>query len=168
MILWFTKLESGFVRVGSKVNTFDAIAFYEQGKNAISCGDKLNQHPLNDCPFCRTDLSQILFGNELAIVVWDAYPVSPGHALIIPRRHITDFFQTTRKERGAISDLLESIKSEIVRRYRPSGFNLGVNVGESAGQTIEHTHMHVIPRYFGDVQDPRGGIRGVIPSKRNY
>lgn len=123
---------------------------------------------MNNCPFCKLVPTQLLFGNELAIAVWDAYPVSAGHTLIFPRRHIADFFQTTRKERTAILDLLELVKSEIDVRYRPSGFNLGVNVGEIAGQTIGHTHMHVIPRYVGDVQDPRGGIRGVIPSKRVY
>lgn len=118
------------------------------------------------CPFCTSE--GIVLRNELAYVRQDKYPVTPGHCLIIPFRHVADFFATTEEERRAILALTEAAKQMLDREYAPAGYNLGVNVGEVAGQTIPHVHLHLIPRYVGDVADPRGGVRGVIPVPQNY
>ncbi|HJJ39291.1 MAG TPA: HIT family protein [Methanocorpusculum sp.] len=118
------------------------------------------------CPFCTP--SDILFENEYAYVKEDAYPVSPGHLLIISKRHVKDWFTLTDTEQNAINELLRQAKSYLDETYHPDGYNIGINCGEAAGQTIFHVHMHVIPRYAGDVQNPRGGVRAVISAKQNY
>lgn len=118
------------------------------------------------CPFCPP--KGALLENELAYVIRDRFPASPGHLLILPRRHVADWFETTEQERLALFALADAAKAWLDREYRPDGFNLGVNVGEVAGQTIFHVHLHLIPRYRGDVAVPRGGVRGVIPSKQSY
>lgn len=116
------------------------------------------------CPFCHPD--QIVFSNELALAIYDKYPVSPGHMLIIPIRHTADIFSTTPEERQAMYDILEKCKSMLDEKMSPDGYNIGINCGESAGQTIFHVHLHLIPRYKGDTDNPRGGIRGVVPHAR--
>ena len=118
------------------------------------------------CPFCS--LEGALLRNQLAYARYDRFPVAAGHLLIIPLRHVADFFSTTIDERNAIVALIDPARMLIEREHRPDGYNLGVNVGEAAGQTIFHVHLHVIPRYTGDVLNPRGGVRGVIPSRQNY
>jgi len=119
-----------------------------------------------DCPFCHPD--GVLFGNELAFVKPDKFPVNPGHLLIVPRRHVTDFFLTTAEERTAMLSLLDKAKKYLDGQHAPDGYNVGANVGEVAGQTIMHVHLHLIPRYKGDLENPRGGVRGVIPSRQSY
>ncbi len=119
------------------------------------------------CPFCNEGL-EIVCENGFAFAIYDKYPVNQGHILIIPKRHVSDFFETTPEEREAISALLQECKSIIDKSYSPDGYNIGVNVGKTAGQTIFHVHVHLIPRYEGDMTDPRGGVRGVIPEKRIY
>ena len=119
-----------------------------------------------NCPFCHPD--SILFENDLAYVQLDKYPVNPGHLLIIPRRHIADFFLTTGAEKAALLSLLNEAKLYLDGKHAPAGYNVGINVGEVAGQTISHVHVHLIPRYQGDVENPRGGVRGVIPSRQCY
>jgi diadenosine tetraphosphate (Ap4A) HIT family hydrolase len=124
---------------------------------------------MKSCPFCtRIAENQIIVENELAAALSDSYPVSPGHTLIVPRRHIEDFLELTQEEQAAVWALVAPVRQEIERSRVPSGYNIGVNIGEAAGQTIAHTHLHVIPRYSGDVEDPRGGIRWVIPKKVVY
>jgi diadenosine tetraphosphate (Ap4A) HIT family hydrolase len=118
------------------------------------------------CPFCQP--AEILQENELAYVIRDKFPVNPGHLLILPRRHVGDWFGTTAQERLAILELTDAAKARLDLDHHPDGYNLGINVGEAAGQTIHHVHLHLIPRYCGDVADPRGGVRGVIPSKQSY
>ena len=118
------------------------------------------------CIFCNQE--EIILKNELAWARYDKYPVSPGHLLIITKRHVADFFDTTIEERRALNDLLEECKKMLDREYRPDGYNIGVNCGTAAGQTIMHLHIHLIPRYQGDIDNPRGGVRGVIPDKRIY
>lgn len=98
----------------------------------------------------------------------DSYPVSDGHALIIPYRHFSNYFDATDSERISIIQLMDQTKRAWEERFAPDGYNVGVNVGEAAGQTVPHLHVHLIPRYKGDVDDPRGGIRGVIPRKQRY
>jgi diadenosine tetraphosphate (Ap4A) HIT family hydrolase len=120
------------------------------------------------CLFCDPPDERLFFSDHLVAGLWDGYPVSPGHALLIPRRHVYTWFEATAEERTALMDALDKAKAEIERHHRPEGYNIGVNCGAAAGQTIFHLHVHLIPRYFGDVTDPRGGVRHVIPDKANY
>jgi diadenosine tetraphosphate (Ap4A) HIT family hydrolase len=120
------------------------------------------------CPFCATPPDRILEATPHAFVVLDAYPVSPGHTLVISRRHVMDIFDLTECEIGDMLRLIRSARERLNHTRQPSGYNIGVNVGRSAGQTIMHVHVHVIPRYPGDTVDPMGGVRGVIPGKAHY
>ena len=120
------------------------------------------------CPFCTLSASRIVAENELAVVVRDAFPVSPGHTLIIPRRHVRSFFDLTGDERTAMLTLLDSAKAELESEVHPDGYNIGINDGPAAGQTVAHVHLHLIPRYSGDSPDPRGGVRWVLPIKAKY
>lgn len=119
-----------------------------------------------NCPFCCPE--GVLFENELAYAKPDKYPVNPGHLLIIPKRHVADFFLTTEEEKVALLSLLDKAKQFLDGKHAPAGYNVGINVGEVAGQTISHVHLHLIPRYQDDMQNPRGGVRGVIPAQQNY
>lgn len=121
---------------------------------------------LSDCPFCSED--DAIVKSEHAYARFDKYPVNPGHVLVIPRRHVASFFETSQSERREMLNLVDEMKSFLDRRYSPDGYNIGVNVGETSGQTIMHVHVHLIPRYKGDIPNPRGGVRGVIPSKQSY
>lgn len=125
---------------------------------------------MNECPFCSysNNKSDMLLSNELAFVIADRFPVNRGHLLVIPFRHIQSVFALTSHEKLAIFALLEQARILLDQEYAPNGYNIGVNVGEAAGQTILHTHIHLIPRYAGDVSNPRGGVRGVIPSRQSY
>ena len=119
-----------------------------------------------DCPFCRDP--EIIVENELAYADYDSYPVSPGHCLIITRRHVAEYFQATTEEKRAIWALVDEMKTIIDREYKPDAYNVGVNIGKTAGQSVPHVHIHMIPRYTGDVENPQGGVRGVIPHKQKY
>lgn len=119
------------------------------------------------CPFCNKNLS-VVRENELAYAIYDKYPVNKGHILIITKRHISSYFETSTKERKAILEIIDECKAILDDTYSPDGYNIGINCGETAGQTIFHLHVHLIPRYKGDIEDPKGGVRGVIPEKRMY
>jgi len=119
-----------------------------------------------DCPFCGKP--EIVIENELAFAHYDSYPVSAGHCLIIPHRHVAEYFQATAEEKASIWALVDEMKIIIDREYKPDAYNIGVNIGETAGQSVPHIHIHLIPRYKGDVENPRGGVRGVIPHKQKY
>ena len=119
-----------------------------------------------DCPFCHADGA--VFQNGLAFALPDKSPVTPGHMLLIPRRHVADRFETTAEVRRNLLALADESRAWLLKERAPDGFNLGVNVGEAAGQTVFHVHLHLIPRYRGDVANPRGGVRGVIPAHQNY
>jgi ATP adenylyltransferase len=121
------------------------------------------------CPFCDVQGRGVVAENSLAIMIEDAFPVTEGHLLAIPRRHVPDYFDLRQPERNAIQRLLEEGR-RIVRERHPdvSGFNVGINSGAAAGQTIFHCHVHLIPRRVGDVENPRGGVRGVVPEKKDY
>ncbi len=110
----------------------------------------------------------MLSRNEFAIAIRDAYPVAPGHTLVIPLRHVPSFFDTTLEERGAMLELLDAAKKQLQSEFAPAGYNIGINDGAAAGQTVGHLHVHLIPRYNGDQHDPRGGVRWVIPEKAAY
>ena len=118
------------------------------------------------CPFCHQ--IEPVISNELAYARYDKYPVGDGHLLIIPFRHVSSYFDTTPEEKDAMHSLLEDARFLLDRDKSPAGYNIGINVGEPAGQTVMHVHMHLIPRYEGDMDDPRGGVRGVIPERQKY
>ena len=120
------------------------------------------------CPFCSLSLDRILLSSASAIALRDAYPISPGHTLIVPRRHIGSFFEATAQERAELLALLDEAKLELDAQFTPAAFNIGINDGPAAGQTVPHLHIHLIPRYVGDRIDPRGGVRWIIPDKADY
>lgn len=124
--------------------------------------------PAVACPFCRPDTHRILFAEDLAFAYRDGHPVSPGHTLIVAKRHVGSWFDLLEDERAAVSRLLDATRERIVADHHPDGFNLGINDGAAAGQTVPHLHIHLIPRYEGDRDDPRGGVRWVLPDKAAY
>jgi diadenosine tetraphosphate (Ap4A) HIT family hydrolase len=119
-------------------------------------------------PFLEAPESAWVASNERAFALRDRFPVSPGHTLVVPRRLIATWFEATPEERSAIFELVDEVKRALDLELRPDGYNIGINAGEAAGQTVMHLHVHVIPRYRGDVDDPRGGVRHVIPGKGYY
>jgi diadenosine tetraphosphate (Ap4A) HIT family hydrolase len=121
-----------------------------------------------NCPFCNLDNTRSRLSNVHAIAIYDGFPVSPGHCLIIPKRHIASFFEATREEQAALLDLLAEMQEALLKERNPDGFNIGINIGEAAGQTVMHLHIHLIPRYAGDLPDPRGGVRWIFPDKAAY
>ena len=133
---------------------------------------------MNECFFCKLKNgfyndknqkpSKYVLENELALGRFDDFPVNPGHMEFVTKRHVETFFDTTQEERIAIFELIDQAKQMLDEQYHPDGYNLGINCGTSAGQTVMHVHVHLIPRYKGDVANPRGGVRGVIPEKQSY
>lgn len=120
------------------------------------------------CLFCHLPDGRIVDSSALALVIRDAYPVSPGHTLIIPKRHIGSFFEATSEERQELLALLDQAQLKLLEELSPDAFNIGINDGAAAGQTIAHLHIHLIPRYLNDQADPRGGVRWIIPEKAKY
>jgi diadenosine tetraphosphate (Ap4A) HIT family hydrolase len=120
------------------------------------------------CPFCSLPPDRILFERETALTIRDGFPVSSGHTLIILRRHVASFFEVTDAERADLMALLAAARDDLEREVRPAGYNIGINDGAAAGQTVPHLHIHLIPRYEGDRDDPRGGVRWVLPDKAAY
>lgn len=119
------------------------------------------------CPFCNLEREKIL-ETEMSFAFYDGFPVNEGHALIIPKRHTANYFDLSLEEQKDCIDLLNRVKGIVQEKYNPAGFNVGININEAAGQTVPHVHIHLIPRYNGDVEEPRGGVRGVIPGKKLY
>ncbi|MDD4847171.1 MAG: bifunctional class I SAM-dependent methyltransferase/HIT family protein [Bacteroidales bacterium] len=123
----------------------------------------------SDCPFCNLAKDkELLCETATAFAFFDGFPVSKGHTLIVPKRHVASYFDLSTHEQRALWLLTNRCKKILEKRHNPDGFNVGINVGESAGQSIFHVHIHIIPRYKGDVANPRGGVRCVIPNKQNY
>jgi len=120
-----------------------------------------------DCIFCNPK-REILAESAHALAFFDSYPVSRGHALVVPKRHVITLFDLTEEEYAGCFGLVRPLKDPLLARFAPDGFNVGANCGEAAGQSVWHAHIHVIPRYQGDVANPRGGVRGVIPYKASY
>ena len=120
------------------------------------------------CPFCVLASNRVVHESELALCLRDAFPVSPGHTLIIPKRHVASFFEVTDAERADLMSLVAVAREDLDRQLRPAGYNIGINDGAAAGQTVPHLHIHLIPRYAGDCDDPRGGVRWVLPDKAAY
>ena len=123
---------------------------------------------MNDCPLCQVEQPRVIQETEHTLALWDAFPVSPGHALIIPRRHVPSWTDASPDERRELTDAIAVVRALIDERHRPAGYNVGFNDGPAAGQTVMHLHIHVIPRYPGDVPDPRGGVRWVLRGKARY
>ena len=109
-----------------------------------------------------------IFENSIGFVIFDNFPVSEGHSLIIPKRVYPNYFDSTEEEVRGLNELIFQTKDYLDKKFEPQGYNIGINCGQESGQTIDHVHIHLIPRYEGDVVDPRGGVRGVIPSKQSY
>jgi diadenosine tetraphosphate (Ap4A) HIT family hydrolase len=128
---------------------------------------EVKRDPNNPCLFCK-DPRGVSLEHALAYSARDTYAVSPGHTLVIPRRHVASFFDLTPDEVAAIMALINEEKKRIDAEFHPDGYNIGVNVGQAAGQSIFHVHIHLIPRYKGDVENPQGGVRHVIPRNAHY
>ena len=125
--------------------------------------------PNNPCLFCNAEQSGIAIENDLAYASYDSYPISNFHCLIIPKRHVKDYFELNNDELLACNDLIIKIKNEILQKDKTvKAFNIGTNVGKISGQSIMHCHIHLIPRREGDVENPQGGVRSVIPKKQHY
>ena len=124
------------------------------------------------CRFCNLDPSSAILSNGHAVAIADGFPVTPGHCLIVTRRHISSLFEATGEELSAIFELLAQVRQLLlapgVAGAAPDGFNIGINDGREAGQTVMHLHVHLIPRYAGDTEDPRGGVRWIMPVKAPY
>jgi diadenosine tetraphosphate (Ap4A) HIT family hydrolase len=122
-----------------------------------------------NCLFCeKIDDDKIIYQDSSWFAVYDNYPVSKGHVLLIPKRHVKTYFELNYVELASVGVNIGIIKRILDKKFNPTGYNIGINCGESAGQTIPHCHIHIIPRYDGDVEDPRGGVRGCIPEKMKY
>ncbi len=126
----------------------------------------------DDCIFCqivrKEKKTEIIAQFNHCFVIKDQYPVSPGHLLIIPYKHTEDWFSSSNEVKGEIVEVLDKLKKLLDIEYHPDGYNIGMNCGKAAGQTVMHLHVHLIPRFKDDMNDPRGGVRGVIPSKQKY
>jgi len=121
-----------------------------------------------DCIFCNIERDRIITENETAYAIYDIFPVNKGHMLIIPKKHIKDYFETNEQDKDGLWKLVDECKKIVDKEFNPDGYNIGINCGEAAGQTVMHLHIHLIPRYIGDIDNPKGGVRGVIPEKRVY
>lgn len=132
----------------------------------------MNEDDISSCPFCEIAVSashdRILAANEFAFLIRDGYPVTPGHSLVILKRHIGSFFDISAEERQALFDLVDEAKVKLDSEFKPTSYNIGLNDGAAAGQTVPHLHIHVIPRYENEGGDPRGGVRWVVPEKADY
>ena len=125
--------------------------------------------PNNPCLFCNSKMSGVAHENDLAFASYDTYPVSDQHCLIIPKRHVADYFELSNEELIACNDLIKIIKQEVLDKDKSiKAFNIGTNAGKISGQSIMHCHIHLIPRREGDVDNPQGGVRSVIPKKQHY
>jgi diadenosine tetraphosphate (Ap4A) HIT family hydrolase len=120
------------------------------------------------CAFCALPATRVIQRNDSGLVIRDGFPVSPGHTLVVARRHVHSFFELTSLERTDLLSLLDAAKASLDREFSPHGYNVGINDGPAAGQTVPHLHVHLIPRYNGDRPDPRGGVRWVLPEKARY
>ena len=121
-----------------------------------------------NCPFCEVAEKSVLAESQYAVAIADGYPVSPGHSLVIPKDHAATLFARSPEVQADVWRLVANVKEDLQSRFNPDGFNVGVNEGQAAGQTVEHAHVHVIPRFAGDVPDPRGGVRWVLPERASY
>jgi diadenosine tetraphosphate (Ap4A) HIT family hydrolase len=121
-----------------------------------------------NCSFCTLPTDRIISESDYTLTIRDGYPVSEGHTLIMPKRHVQSFFELKAIEKAAVLKALDEAKESLDKEFSPDGYNIGINDGEAAGQTVMHLHVHLIPRYKGDTEDPRGGVRHIFPKKAKY
>ncbi len=140
-------------------NDFTEIYEYQHYEHVVEKNSK--------CVFCSPK-REILIETALAYSVFDKYPVSKGHVLIIPKRHVSSYFELSLNEQISCNLLINEVKNYLEKNFKPDGYNIGINIGEAAGQTIHHVHIHLIPRYKNDIPNPIGGVRNVIPIKGDY
>jgi diadenosine tetraphosphate (Ap4A) HIT family hydrolase len=119
------------------------------------------------CPFCNPN-RKIILENEVSYAVYDLFPVTEGHTLIIPKVHVASYFDLSENYKTMLWNLTDRLKEILETKFKPDGFNIGINIGTAAGQTVSHVHIHLIPRHSGDTENPAGGARGVIPDKMQY
>jgi diadenosine tetraphosphate (Ap4A) HIT family hydrolase len=122
----------------------------------------------SSCPFCQKAPASQFYEGKLVRGLWDACPASPGHALLVPKRHVSSWFDATAEEQAELLAALAIARQAVEATHRPDGYNIGMNVGAAAGQTVFHLHVHLIPRYAGDSPDPRGGVRHAVQGKGSY
>lgn len=123
---------------------------------------------MNNCPFCNAAPSSLWLESASAVALWDGYPIAEGHTLVVPRRHVTSLFDLPASDLASVWEFVARVRAELAKRFRVESFTIGLNDGRPAGQTVMHAHIHVVPRREGDVPDPRGGIRWVIPKRADY
>ena len=127
---------------------------------------------MDDCLFCKIndsfDKDRIIYEDSIWVAVLDGYPVTEGHTLLIPKRHCETFFELNEVEQDSLYDTIRIVKGVLDAKFHPNGYNIGMNCGECGGQTVMHCHIHIIPRYNGDCENPRGGVRGCVPSRMSY
>ena len=127
-----------------------------------------NAMTVKPCPFCVLDPARVLAEDDLTVVYKDGFPVSPGHTVVIPKRHFPTLFDASEEEQLALLRALTNAKNILDALHNPDGYNIGINQGVAGGQSVPHLHIHVIPRYLGDKADPKGGVRWVLPEKAKY
>ena len=147
------------------IGTANGIALQVVGRASAWLHSVMDQ---NRCPFCRLEQYRILLENEFAAALHDGFPIADGHTLVVPKRHVAGLFDLSDEEQAAVWRLVAMVRAKLMAELKPDGFNIGVNDGTTAGQTILHAHVHVIPRRLGDSDDPRGGIRWILPKKAQY
>ncbi len=130
--------------------------------------DRHNKNLQNTCPFCHLPDERILNTTEHSLIIRDGYPISEGHSLIIPKRHIASLFEASEAEQRDLLQAMNWAKKQLDEDLKPDGYNIGINDGVAAGQTVMHLHIHLIPRYKGDSEDPKGGVRWLFPDKADY
>ena len=123
---------------------------------------------MHNCPFCTYAPRRVWLESSSTIALWDGYPISEGHTLVVPRRHEESMFDLPGSDFASLWEFVARVRAELSKRFHVQSFTIGVNDGAPAGQTVPHAHIHVVPRRLGDVTDPRGGIRWVIPQKADY
>jgi diadenosine tetraphosphate (Ap4A) HIT family hydrolase len=123
---------------------------------------------LTTCPFCTLDIARVIAESEHALACRDGYPIARGHTLVVPRIHAASLFALTPQVQAAVWQMVAQVRARLLEEFQPDAFTIGLNDGLAAGQTVPHAHVHVIPRLEGDVPDPRGGVRWVIPDKAAY
>ena len=128
----------------------------------------MNDTAGHGCPFCTLDPAHVWIASANGLAFRDSFPISPGHTLVVPRQHVASLFDLHPEARQSLWELVSHVRTRLLEELHPDGFNVGLNDGEAAGQTAMHAHIHVIPRYAGDVSDRRGGIRWIIPAKAAY
>ena len=144
---------------------------YQKTVNDRESRSELARHPFMNyaqCPFCHVEAHSIELKNDYAVALFDGFPITEGHMLVIPKRHAISLYELTEEEQAAMWKLVALARAELIDEFEPDGFNIGINDGLAAGQTVMHAHIHVIPRRTGDVANPRGGIRWIIPNKAQY